>query len=354
MSILIFTDPHDGLRRTANTTPASSIKLREAVHEQLARVIEMPADHRICGGDWFDTYSNDEEVIAKTLPLLAKVDLINSGNHDLINIKGKMGSLGLAKEILSDLEGAKCDIPMNDVGKSDFFVNTYFTGSVEHTFYTIPHCSTQELFESALDKAEKEATASKASKGGKYYLLLHCNYNSNFAQARQTDLNLTKFRTSELIESFDYIILGHEHIPRDDFQGRLIVLGNTHPTSFADISDKRIMTITDSGVKFTDIWYKSHNYLEVDWKNIEESYDQQFIRIVGAAKPEDIRDISKAAKVLERNCPNLFALKIDVEFEGITHTDFSKTEQTQTMSQRIEAVLEESDKDLLSIWKEFA
>lgn len=353
--ILVFTDPHQGLRRTANTTPASSLRLRQAIHDQLRDVIALEADFRICAGDWFDTYNNEELVIAQSIPLMADVDIVLAGNHDLINIKDRMGSLGLVKSVLESGSGSNdCKVIMNNVGESNFFVDKVSTGGVSHTFYTVPHCSTQELFDKALDKAFEDVSSLGTSTGEKRYLVLHCNYDSNFANERQTDLNLPKFKAAELFESFDYIILGHEHIPRDDFQGRLVVLGNTHPTSFSDISDKRVMFIDDNGIQFKDIWYKSTGYLEVDWRDLEESYPHQFIKIVGSAKPEDIQDITKAAKVVERNSPNLFALKLDVEFEGITHTSLESTEKAQSMSERIEAVLEKSDKGLLAIWKEFS
>lgn len=343
--VVIFSDPHVGLRRTANTTPTSSARLREAINEQLADIIGRPAEFRICGGDWFDTFSNEEGVIASTYPLIKEMDLVLAGNHDLVNIKGKMGSLGLLKEMLGNTDA----IPINDVGESNGFLHTY----ENHLFFSVPHCSTQELFEKAVDATAKGSNVYN-KEGRKKYLLLHCNYNSNFSDGRQTDLNLTRAKAAELVDHFDYIILGHEHNPYEDFQGKLIVLGNIHPTSFSDITDKRIMTIGDDGVKFVPVWKKSKGYQEINWQDLEESYPHQFIKITGTAKAENLRDIMKAAKTIEKNSPNLFALKMDVEIEGLAKMQESCAEdKSQTIVDKVEQSLE-STPELLELWKEFA
>ena len=44
------------------------------------------------------------------------------------------------------------------------------------------------------------------------------------------------------------MLLGHEHVAREDFDGRLQVIGSHFPTSFSDLSDKRHLIFdTDTG-----------------------------------------------------------------------------------------------------------
>lgn len=336
--ITFFTDPHMGLNRARNTTPASMVKLRQAIFKQVEDIIMSSDMKNICLGDWFDNYSNSETILKESVPLLKSVDLVISGNHDQVNIKDKVGSLELLSSFMDQF-----DCPRNDVGESKAYI-FLLEGA---TLVVVPHCSTQELFEKALNEIDMRGMT------GTLFLLLHCNYDNRFAEKDQNSLNLTKQQAAKLLEHYDYIMLGHEHQPREDFGGRLIVLGNTHPTGFADISDKRIAVFQDGKLEFRQIWSMADNYIEVDYREIADSYPHQFIRIAGTAKASLLPEITKAAKAVQNNSPNLLALKLDVVYEDMPRMS-EKVEHTKlTLTEIVEQRLSESP-EMLELWKELS
>lgn len=352
MSIVIFTDPHIGTKRTTGTTPDSRKKLQQAILDTLYSFLpeEQDYDHfYVCAGDVFDTYSNPEEVLAQGRDIMRRCDMVIAGNHDVIPIADKKGSL----EYINETEKGGAIIVHAPFGK--VWVQTE---EMDSTLVTgVAHTTTQELFELSLDKAIENRTA--ASMELPAILVLHCNFESPH-DLTETSLNLTEGRAAHLLEYFDYIFLGHEHQPRDLFGGRLVILGNTHPTSFSDISDKRIAIVDNVGgnlqVNFKEIWNASQHYSEHDVSDIAllpMATTGQFIRLTGQVPSDQLGQVAKAVKKLWKDSPNLIALRSEVQVTGATEIDSTAAEATaETLPALISRELA-SDPSMKAMWEEF-
>ena len=318
MSILFLSDPHLGLLRTANTTPASRMALQYRLEEHLGNVIEEhggsegfddPARSVICGGDMFDKYSNDEEVIMRAAPLYKRLDYCIAGNHDVVNIAGKEGSLALLDSMYPGITS------FNDIGRNSWFRQDFGMTAV----FSIPHVATQQLFEIALGTLLEVADTDPFTYN---ICLLHCNYNIGFDDPSDATLNLTTEMAEKLVEKFDYVLLGHEHIPADHLGGKLKIIGNLHPTGFSDISDKRVLIWNDGMWEEKEVWSEYHaTEAPWDYGHWDDVLDEvQFLRITGECEATDMKGISATVKGLWRNSPNLFAIKLDVKIKGIEAT----------------------------------
>ena len=67
MKILFASDFHLGLTRTANHTAESSQRREQASREMLRQVLATPHDLAVCGGDFFDKFSNPETTIIEAM-----------------------------------------------------------------------------------------------------------------------------------------------------------------------------------------------------------------------------------------------------------------------------------------------
>lgn len=312
MPTIFWTDPHLGLNRTSHTTPMSRKALRQALYAQALTIVEWGRNESVCLGDLFDTTENDEIIIAQGADIASRCALMLSGNHDLANRDGRMSSLELVGTLAAD-----SSIAIDDDSDSYF--------STEHSdcsITTIPHKRTQELFDQTVGKASQSGTCKGLETR---ILLLHCNYASGFA-TDEASLNLTKEQAALLLTAFDYILIGHEHIPRADFDGRLQILGNTHPTSFSDISDKFTWHL-DSDKKLVSSlhWAKEDHYVVMDWEvfisfpeGVDAMWEElQFIEIVGIAPAARLPEIAKAVQKLWGIAPNAYMIRNNVKAEAL-------------------------------------
>ena len=67
MKILFASDFHIGMTRTANHTSESSQRREAASREMLRQVLATPHDLAVCGGDFFDKFSNPETTIIEAM-----------------------------------------------------------------------------------------------------------------------------------------------------------------------------------------------------------------------------------------------------------------------------------------------
>jgi DNA repair exonuclease SbcCD nuclease subunit len=228
--ILFYSDPHFGLNRRENVTEAS-LRAREHYALGYIRQLTQGYDQVICLGDLFDKASNKEEVILRAASAVEFTDYILAGNHDLINREGSVSSLHLLKEI--------CD---NKVVMDPRQVHAKI-----HMHF-LPHQKTQTDFENALDMALNDV-----DREGTHFLLLHCNFDSPFAN-KEHELNLTGGMAEKLLTRFDTILIGHEHAAQDLLGGRVRIVGSLFPTSFGDAGAKHRALVydTESG-EFSEI-----------------------------------------------------------------------------------------------------
>ena len=218
MKILFASDFHIGMTRTANHTSESSQRREQASREMLRQVLATPHDLAVCGGDFFDKFSNPETTIIDAMEYADQFDVILSGNHDHSQRADTKSSLDVI---------ASANLERGAVTSEPFFGKN---------LYLVPHCLSQELFMAALDDAQQRAA--RAEHNVPRILVTHCSYDLSF-ELSTSSLNLTRERAEQLLTAFDYVLLGHEHVAREDFDGRLQVIGSHFPTSFSDLSDKR-------------------------------------------------------------------------------------------------------------------
>jgi len=338
MTLLIYSDPHLGMELKSHTTPQSRIKLRDKLCSHATEMIPKFYEDGdiVCAGDFFHKPHNCEEVIKQSLHLFHMTAILLEGNHDTPNIVDQSYTL----DLLSQISRGKVE-----------------GGAVRRcgdSLYTVPHQLTQEAFEQGLEEAMRLAEEDRHLPGDKI-LITHCNYDREFAKD-DSSLLMTRGDAEILLESFSYVILGHEHEPREDFDGRLIVVGSTHPTNFGDIGDKRIILIDDEGVVSSKtVWEQEGKYFELDvgtLNDVDLPDTANFIRIKGTVKAEQIYEVSKSIKRLWKELPNVYAIRSDVKIESpdCLETDL-KTRGRVSIKERITADLE-GIPSLLAMWNE--
>lgn len=343
-SMVIYSDPHIGKMLLSNTTPDSRKRLQRFILQSTCTIADKFEDVPLfCGGDFFDKYQNPEEVLHDSFWMADKTRKILAGNHDVVNIRDKKGTL----DILDSVFERKI-VPCR-FGMSYYEVvadNLLFRGSPG--IFMVPHHSTQALFEQALESARAEA----ASYSCPCILITHCNYDSEFVKDDVT-LNMSQRRAADLLSGFDTIYLGHEHNHRTDLDDRVVVIGSPHPTGFGDISDKYIVVIDQQGPSLEPWWQKDRYYLEVDHSELlsKLTNDHQFVRITGSILPAELHELTSNIGKVWKNF-NPFAVKSEVQ---IVTGSTEETRFTGMSPERLQAIVREELKDspaLLEIWDE--
>lgn len=267
----IFSDTHQGLNRKSHTIKRS--------REALARILQEKTQEActkgqpttaVHVGDLFDKFSNSEEVIIAAAESIKTCDVILAGNHDSLNENDAEGSLDVIGQLLDDTDVIKpteFDKPCMEYGQLE---------GMECVF--VPHHATQVLFDAAIAAIPQET-----ERGAMRAAFLHCNYENTMTEDSDTTLNLTKAQAEKLLTVCDYVFIGHEHISRELLNGRLIIVGSIHPTSFSDISDKYYWDLTPEELKKTQVWSQASGYarIEYDGKIFKAIPDAQFIEICG-------------------------------------------------------------------------
>jgi len=321
--IIFPSDFHLGKTLNANTTFASRRLLKQKLYDLAYEVSTQECDFSVFCGDLFDSYSNNEMTIAQGYSICSNFDYVLAGNHDLKNQEGIKGSLQLIKEMLDEQDSCS-EIVLNEIGKGGYSLELIDNVMV----FMIPHHCDQELFESTIEEAMERADS--MDDGTVKILCLHCNYNMPWDK-NDTTLNLTDDDGDVLLDSFDYVLIGHEHNSNTYKKGRIIMLGNHHPTGFADIADKYIWSYDqENGMTKNLIWEEALHYLELDpFEELDEGFlsdNTQFVRIVGEIPSEEYPAFSKWMVGLWKKFPNAYAIKnavetISVEKEKIINVD---------------------------------
>lgn len=364
--IAFFTDPHIGVRRVANTTPQSAKKFKETVFESAKNAVAQcraQADVVLCLGDLFDTFTNSEQVILQGLEIARSCDMVVGGNHDITARRESVASLDLVDE----------------AGKDDVFISKapfnepyyeYFQATVEGDeatcgVFTIPHVTTQDLFDQSLLMAKQAQAEGEQSGDSCKILLLHCNYDMHF-EMTDTSLVLSKEQAVDLVDAgFDYILLGHEHVPREDLNGRLVVLGNTLPLAMHEAGPRRIavLDIPTKKLEFQelpsltrlDITDAQHAVGESGHFMVDqlENKDQVgFIDVKGEVDAADFAALQRAVRKLWAEFPNLVAVRNQIVLEGaMTKAEDSEVLELVPLQERIRGDLREHP-DMLSIYDE--
>lgn len=261
----LFTDTHLGKRLRKHTTTASQRSLYDKLFEQAKGCID-PQQVNLLLGDLFDTFDNDECTIQQGINIARGCALILEGNHDRENVSNSVSSLKIVEEAVPETVMMSADPGAPCVLRRDLHEVKSLRHDVETvTFWMIPHCFTQSLFEQSVEMALEA--------GGKDdVLLLHCNVGDRFGQAGEADdasLTLTPELTEKVRSVFGLVLVGHEHVPRTMKAGKglceLTILGNTMPLSFGEIAHRYCYDLDPKTLTLKKhlIWDATQEHVEI-------------------------------------------------------------------------------------------
>jgi DNA repair exonuclease SbcCD nuclease subunit len=279
--LTIFTDPHLGTSRAAHTTRSSAAALQQELYNQAMHIVETAEHPIMCVGDLFDKAFNPERVLLQGFNVASRCWMTLAGNHDMTNRVGTVTSL----DALAEMGVPVCRAPD--------LTNPYF--EARDSIYMVPHHASQAVFIDACFNAAAHAANEREGKAS--FLFLHCNYDFSLAVDDNT-LNLPADIAERLLNAFDFIFIGHEHNRSRHQDGRVVALGNTHPTSFHDISDKYTYTLDlETAVLEEHIcWSADRSYCEIELGSdlTAINFDcLQFIDVVGVDKPASAVEVNQ-------------------------------------------------------------
>lgn len=340
MRYTIFSDPHIGTKRAAHTTRESAARLEKALYDAAMEIV-VNADRPVCAGDLFDKAFNNETTLVQGYVVSRLCHAVLAGNHDMVNRAD-------AKTTLQALQDMGCPVVT-----ADSLGTPTFAADGDGLFF-VPHHATQELFEKALDLAR-----AAVREGEPAVLFLHCNYDlGEVMLANDSTLNLTEAKAGELLEAFDLILIGHDHQPRRYLDGRVVILGNTHPTSFSDISDKFKYTLEigeSVRLEHTRIWSKDAGYAELHFGDKVEPLPEsvQFVNVFGMAEADQAVEVADFVRSVWEARPGVFAVRNSVQIAGLVADDTEiEPPKLINLRERIEGDLAGSD--LLELFTELA
>lgn len=267
--MIVINDLHLGAIRSAGTTPASALAMRQWQLSQFNTMLDSINEDLTILGDLFDTGSVPLVDFGATYMALSdwlrhkghKLVLV-PGNHDLNNDSSKLSSFQLLGKLLVRAYPHEC---------------TYHVGGgyIGPSIYTISHVLNQDLLNLELSKVPECD-----------YLLVHANYDNNFAKESDHSLNISKEQVDAL--PVRKIFFAHEHGYRVAQNGKVFVAGNQFPASVSDClyrEDKFMHRLGTSDIDRIKTWDFATGYAEMDWQEVQDT-DAQFVRVKGTCTPE--------------------------------------------------------------------
>lgn len=294
MIVNIFTDTHLGTKRAMHTTLASSKQLTETLFTA-AMAAKSDKYQNVIVGDLFDKTTNPESVIVQGIQV-ANNCIVLAGNHDETNREGTVSSLNVVKEA-----GGSDIIQCEVVGRPSY--------QVREGMVFVPHHASQELFLEALDLVmdiEGEV------------LFVHCN-RGELPQQDESTLVISFELEDKLLTKFKRVFYGHVHgshsnkVEGNAVISRGVVLGNTHPTSFGDISDKyryEYNIATDQLTRIK-IWDADTGVARLVLGQEFPVGQFQFVEITGKGSRQEVSDYVQRAWEMY---PNAFAIRNACEY----------------------------------------
>lgn len=313
--IVLFTDPHLGLKRSVGVTSKSQKLYQQLLYDTALSIVESnPGVPKFCLGDLFDESSNNEDVILQGYSIASKCEMVLAGNHDVMNRADMFGSLHLVNKLFH--ENKKVSPVAISPNPGAWYFQSCRVG--ELAIFSIPHCFNQKIFEESLDKAAEAAACVKGSKA----LFLHCNVGDAFGKLEGggSSLWLTEEMQEKALKVFDKILVGHEHEPKELHQGRLVILGNTFPVSYGEISPRFIYkmdTVTTELTKYP-LFKVEDIYAKVDVGTFLElggdfQFTQNLVEICGAIEERNLAALGRAMIKAWENNSSVCSIKKSVE-----------------------------------------
>lgn len=333
LNALLLNDVHVGAVRSAGTT----IKTRAAIQQYLldsmaAIILEYAGYDLLINGDLFDGYEVDTGQVLAAYRIFHEwltanperiLDLV-LGNHDIAKNSQRTSSFALLCTLLKLNFGDR--------------VNVYDNGlaQVAHKVWVIPHCLNQDAFNVELDKVLE------VDEPG--FLLLHANFDNNFAIEADHSLNVDEGWARRLTAKGWVLVFAHEHQRRFAMAGNVVITGNQWPTSVADClthgeaqkDGKKfahlIETIEDFGTETTNVtlrnierptWDAATDFAEMDWRDLLQT-EARFVRVTGTADAGEAADMINAI-ARYRNKSEAFVITNGVKVGGIAGVEEMST-----------------------------
>jgi hypothetical protein len=242
-----------------------------------------------------------------------------------------MSSLELLKCLVNYKDWTPPDTPIVGITLHEF------DDASKITIQWIDHKLTQELFDKSLEMVEP--------RGG--LLFLHCNYNNAFAKD-ESSLNLSSEQAEVLLTKVDKVLIGHEHVSSIHFDGRLILTGNIHPTSFSDISDKYIWYVDQFlGITKELVWSKEKYVKHTYGEDLQGDYE--FIEVVGQVDSNELPAVARYVANLWKSQPSAYMIKNAVTSNKVE----VKVEQDRVVDTLGTITNELKDTKLFSLWNDY-
>lgn len=216
-NVTVLNDLHLGVQRCAGTTPASAQALRDWLLDSYAEFINtLPDDETLLlNGDVFDAgqpgFSTLQAFVKLTSEWVSQGTrrvFMSRGNHD-IDRSGAPSGFDFSGSIL----GLLCGDRVTVVTKPTAF----------EYGYVIPHLANQDILDQALLDVPPGC-----------YVFLHTNVNCPFSAQHDHSLSVSRNQIEALIAQGNTLVFAHDHRPREEFGGKVIVTGCFLPTSVGD------------------------------------------------------------------------------------------------------------------------
>lgn len=332
MKIVFIGDIHLGFYRKSFTHPVASERYQNKMVEMAEKALHLAKqqDHYIQViqvGDLYHHYSNKDIQLGQGLSLSQNIDYTLSGNHDISHDLSKETTLG----ILSEAWGGE---------EASGVITKITTREIFNTSVTfVPYYKTQKQFLGALIEAE-EVTFS-----GIKILVLHTNFNLSY-DITDTTNNLTRARAVELLETFDFIVSGHEHNYGTYLDGRLIMTGSVFPLSMSELESKYVHIYDTDMKEFSKVkvWENNTTYT-YDIDNMPEYLKEgtQFVSVVGKQQGTNKSDMSKKILSWWKTCQTLLVCKPDIDTDSTNTVEESSSGTMEEMVHVIRQAVQKQD-----------
>lgn len=329
--MLILNDVHIGFDRQGGTTPASREALRSYLFQQFEGMLYGTEEAHLCiQGDLFDKFEIDTRDWLQTFLTLsdwlthnlARVLTLVAGNHDHSPKALRVSSFELLCKVLVEQYG---DERVQVIG-----IDGWEYLGEKKDVVALAHCSNQDIFDLKLRELLDGVPSGFPDAtwlDGVNTVLLHCNFDNNFAVNSDHSLNVSRDMAREFTDRGITLCFAHEHQAKRDFKGKVTVFGNQWPTSISDCLSNEVKnahTLVDGVITPIQTWSKDgdNGFIEIDWRELSELPIEptHFVRVSGTASQNEAGDcITAIAKFRAKAAA--FVITNAVKIEGIADND---------------------------------
>ena len=317
--MLVLNDIHLGVKRNGGTTPASREALRHYLFTAVEEIfIDTTETHVLIAGDLFDQFEIEGRDWVQTYLIFQdwlssnptrKLTLV-AGNHDWSPKGTRVSSFEMLAKVLTEQFGPD-QIQVINIDEWTY---------VDGTTAALAHCSNQDIFEQKLGEVLEKVQSGER-------IVLHANYDNNFAVESDHSLNVSKEQAQAFANKGATLYFAHEHQARAELGGSVVVFGNQWPSSVSDClnNDEKFAHVFSGGIEKVKAWGKSEDvgYTEVHWGDLMLKPDfnpQGFVKVTGTASSNEAGDcLSVIAKFRARSVA--FVITNGVKIEGIVDNE---------------------------------